>query len=156
MESNLFQAIRLKDDTQYSKLIETVNINVVDDDGQSLLHEAIAHYNNGAAIDLINRGINVNIADNNGQVPLHFCALHKNPIVAAALLRNGADVNVKDIHLNNPLWTAVFNARGQYELVKLLLENGADPASKNRAGRSPLDFASQIDDKFLVSLLLPS
>lgn len=52
------------------------------------------------------------------------------------------------------LWTAVFNAKGKYNIVKILKESGADSFSKNEAGRSPLDFAIQINDKDLCQILV--
>lgn len=153
MESNLFQAIRLKDISTYKNLIGKVDINLIDEDGQNLLHEAISHDNTDVAIDLIDRGINLNTTDINGQTPLHFSAQYNNLKVASEIIRKGGDINIKDIHGNNPLWTAVFNARGKYEFVRLLMKHGANTTTKNKAGRSALDFASQIKDDTLIAIL---
>ena len=47
----------------------------------------------------------------------------------------------------------MFNARGDYELVKILIDSGAKPNLKNNAGKSPLDFAKTINNDQLTRLL---
>ena len=54
---------------------------------------------------------------------------------------------------NTPLWTAVFNANGNYELVELLLKHGANPNSVNNADNTPLKFAETIQDEELIKKL---
>jgi ankyrin repeat protein len=60
---------------------------------------------------------------------------------------------LRDEHGNTPLWTAVFNAKGDYVIVEQLIQASANPNSQNRHGRSPLDFARQIKDRDLISIL---
>ena len=60
------------------------------------------------------------------------------------LLAAGADPNKADKELGNtPLMLAatLSNVHGP-EIAKLLLDNGADPSKKNKAGKSPFDVAS--------------
>lgn len=52
---------------------------------------------------------------------LHFAAEYGNVKLASELLKLGIKVDTKNDHGNTPLWVAVFNARGIYELVDLLL-----------------------------------
>jgi len=53
-------------------------------------------------------------------------------------------VDPQDSHGNTPLSTAVFNSRGNGELIKLLREHGADPYLKNNHGVSPLGLSRNI------------
>ncbi|MCK6649162.1 MAG: ankyrin repeat domain-containing protein [Bacteroidia bacterium] len=84
---------------------------------------------------------------------MHFTAVFNDQLVASEIIHNGGNLEIADNYGNTPLWTAVFNARGNYELVRLFLKNGANSLHKNNAGRSPLDFALQIKDEILVKLL---
>ncbi|CAN7937862.1 unnamed protein product [Ixodes hexagonus] len=58
-------------------------------------------------------------------------------------LQHGASVNVSDLWRFTPLHEAT--AKGKYDIVKLLLEHGADAAKKNRDGNTPLDLVREGD-----------
>ncbi len=96
---------------------------------------------------------NVNVSDKNGMTLLHFCSEYNRKSMAKRLIDKGAELNLTDKNGNSPLWKAVFNARGDYELVKILIDSGANPNSKNNADKSPLDFAKTIKDDQLIKLL---
>lgn len=151
--SDVFQAVRRDERKLFHAIISQIDINVLNDRGQNLLHEAIACDNQELAEELVTRGVNINHQDENGQIPLHFAAHHHNAAIAELILKQKGRLDVEDKYGNQPLWTAVFDARGDYRMVKLFLGNGADPLHKNSAGRSPVDFAVQIKDQSLVSLL---
>jgi ankyrin repeat protein len=53
------------------------------------------------------------------------------------LLKYGAEVNVQANNQDSPLHDAAEN--NHYDVVKLLLNNGADPFVKNAYDRTPLD-----------------
>lgn len=149
----LFNAVR-------NESIDTINLhalkdnlNLINEFGQNLLHEAIAHGNDEVSIALIELGIDLNHQDSKGQASLHYAAARNQAEVVARILTQGGDVTVTDSFGNQPLWTAVFNARGNYRTVSALLAHGADTAHRNKAGRSPLDFAQQIQDTELILLL---
>jgi uncharacterized protein len=73
--------------------------------------------------------------------------------LSKAIINSGAILELMDNYGNTPLWYAVFNARGNYEYVELLMQNKANPNSLNNAGRSPIMFASQIMDQRLIEIL---
>lgn len=102
---------------------------------------------------LINKGANVNHQDKIGYSSLHFCGQEQNIEVAKILLENGADPNILDEHDNSPLWTALFNSKGKFDLVRLLRLKGADPNPKNKHGRSPNDLAISIYTKEIDELI---
>lgn len=150
---NAFDAVRANRQADLLSALDGAPLNSTNEFGQNLLQEAIAYRRPGLARLLVDRGIDVDNQDHNGQTPLHFLASHPDLELASRLLAAGADPNRTDKHGNGALWAAVFNARGEYDLVALLLRFGADPRQRNRAGRSPLDFATQIGDRELRTLL---
>jgi len=152
-EIDLFQAIRQNDTDFFYSHIDNIDVNQIDEDGQNLLHEAVAYSRNQLAKDLIARNINVNHKDVNSQTPLHYAANNKEIELARLILNNGGDLNIEDKYGNQPLWTAVFNAKGDYEMVKQFMGFNPDINHKNKAGKSPLDFAQQINDQELISIL---
>jgi ankyrin repeat protein len=95
----------------------------------------------------------VNVSDKNEMTLLHFCSEYNRISMAKSLIEKGAELNLMDSHGNSPLWKAVFNARGNYELVQVLVDAGANTNSKNNADKSPLDFAKTIKDDQLIELL---
>ncbi len=102
---------------------------------------------------LLENDAGINVQDRNGYTALHFAVQEKHTKVIDKLLKYGADVALTDSFGNAPLWRAVFDAHGNYEIVQLLLRNGADPHMKNDSDRSPMDFAQTIQDSDLVALL---
>ena len=150
---SLFRAIRLNDKDGFYSEVDKVNINQVNEDGQNMLHEAVAYNNFPFAKALIKRNIDVNHRDVKARTPLHYAANHRVLDIAELILNSGGSLNIEDDYGNQPIWTAVFNARGNYEIVKCFLKFKPDIRHKNRAGRSPLDFANQINDQVLVNIL---
>ncbi len=152
---DIFQAIRRNEPISVAVLEDLPDINVKNVDGQGLLHTAIAYGNHSLIAPLMKTGIDVNATDRNGQTPLHFAAAHKDLIAAEQLLCGGGEVAIEDKHGNTALWTAVFNARGKYDVVGVFMRYGGQRLSrkKNRHGKSPLDFARQIGDSQLAVML---
>jgi uncharacterized protein len=153
MPVDIFQAVRLDDRESFRSGIDGTSINVTNEFGQNLLHEAAGWGNVVLGEELIARGVNVNHQDSIGQTPLHYAAEHKYLRIAEGILRAGGKLNISDRYGNQPLWTAVFNARGDYRLVMLVCKSGANPVHQNKAGKSPLDFARQIKDAALIAIL---
>ncbi|KAI5748310.1 hypothetical protein M8J77_024149 [Diaphorina citri] len=59
------------------------------------------------------------------------------------LVKHGANVNVADLWKFTPLHEAA--AKGKADIVRLLLQHGADPSKKNRDGATPLDLVREGD-----------
>lgn len=153
-KNSIFSIVKNGQHEQYLNLITSVDINCQNEYGQNLLQEAIESGMNEIAIDLVNRNIDISHQDSKGFSPLHYCAQYSNIRIATLLLKNNAMVNIEDTYGNSPLWTAVFNARGDYQMVKLFVKYGADAQNKNNVDRSPVDFARQIEDSDMVKILL--
>lgn len=116
----------------------------VDEYGRTPLHYAASDGDLSTLVSLLDSGADIDAQDDNGWTALHFAAQSNHCTVGAGLLKRNANPNLLDSHGNGPLWVAVMNARGSYELVRNLLEAGANPDQKNRHGRSPRDMANTI------------
>ena len=153
-ENEIFSIVRNGLYDQYLKLITNIDINSQNEYGQNLLQEAIEANKDKIAIDLVNKRIDINHQDDKGFSSLHYCAQFSNINIAELLLKNNANINIVDSYGNNPLWTAVFNTCEDYQMVRLFMKYGADAHHKNKANRSPIDFAQQIEDVDMVKILL--
>ena len=98
------------------------------------------------ALELIRSDIDLEQADGMGFTYLHFAAQFENPIIVKALLENGANANAETLLGASSLQFAVARCKNyaperSYEVIKLLLEAGADPDKKSRDGYSVRDLA---------------
>jgi len=136
-----------------SKFLQS-DINKKSDTGSSLLHLAIAGRNFGVAEFLLENGIDVNMTNIEGQTALHYITDFPNMEIAKKILEQGADINIRDKFGNNALWSAVLECKGKYyDMVELFMQYKPDVLTKNKAGRSPLDFATQVGNDKLIALL---
>lgn len=149
---DIFSIIRYGTNEEFFEAMADTDLNIVEY-GQNLLQESIACNKIDIATNLIKRGIDLDFQDNKGMTALHYCACYGDISTAYLLIQYGAKIDIADDFGNQSLWYAVFKAQGKDDLVKLLVENGADCGHKNNAGRSPLDFAKQIADIELIDLL---
>lgn len=69
--------------------------------------------------------------------------------MAHVLIKNGAKVNVADHDGKTPLMNATLN--GHTDLVKELVENGADINVKNKYGKCSIDMAKSFDRRKILS-----
>lgn len=157
MNDKIFQAIRLGENIVFEKLLSTTDINTLNESKQNLLQHAISYKNTKASTLLIDKAINLNHQDDRGYSALHYCSLYKDVDTCNKILRNiNVLVNIKDAHGNSPLWTAVLNSKETYDIVNLLVRHGGNPYSVNNVGKSPFDFAKQINDLNLMKVLDPN
>lgn len=88
---------------------------------------------------LIERGAEVNKP---GWTPLHYAATHAGPVapdMTRLLLEHHAYIDAESPNGSTPLMMAAHY--GNTTVVKLLLEEGADPLLKNQIGLTAIDFA---------------
>src|SRR5262249_11389801 len=89
-----------------------------------------------------------------GWRPLHFAAFGGKTDVAKLLLAKGAvlDERAKNKFENTALQTGLLC--GEAEVVKLLLDKGADPNVRQNEGFAPMHIAAELGRTDLVELLL--
>ena len=116
----------------------------VDRYGRTALHYAAAENNTVDVQEILARSVDVNAKDDNDWTALHFAAQSNSFEVARLLIDAGAEVDPTDSFGNTPLSTAVFNYRGNGDLIMLLREKKADPYRENQHGQSPLALARLI------------
>jgi len=90
---------------------------------------------------------------NDGQTLLHVAAHSCQKEIVALLIKRGANVDGnKAMNNTTPLiWAACF---GSLDVVKLLVEAGADTEAKTDTGTTALAFATQRDHFHVVQYLL--
>lgn len=152
---SIYKIIEEKDFKSYQEIIENINIDLLNESNQNLLHFAISRGNIEVSHDLIRRGININAQDFKGQTPLHFAAGYNNFVIAKDLVDNGAIIDIRDNYGNTALWTAVFNGQRikYYDVILLLVKSNANVNNVNNANKTPLDFAKQVGYDDLIQIL---
>jgi len=104
--------------------------------------------------ELADAGTDIRMKSPDGFTPLHLAAFFGQTATAAALLGRGAPADIvseNDLGVH-PLNSAV--AGGHSEIVRLLLEHGADPDAPDRAGYTPLHASAENDDLESTRLLI--
>lgn len=139
--NNLFLAIEQSDLQSVKNYLSDQSIDVEDNYKRTALLNASFSGESTILNWLINQGANLSHQDVNGYTALHFCAQEGHIDCAKLLLNNSADPNILDAHGNSPAWVAVMNWDGgkNFDLLKLLVEHGADLQLKNAAGRSVME-----------------
>ena len=145
--------------TRDLKILETFDssdLNLVDEDGRTpLMHAVLAENADNKIVNmLIERGADVNAEDAvRNWTALQFAAQIQRDDIVKTLLENGASVDPVDTFGNSPLWVAVMNASSTLDVVRLLVQRGADPNRKNQAGVAPIDIAKQSGRNDILAVL---
>lgn len=124
-----------------------------DPGGGTPINHAVIEGDADLLLELLKRGASVNASDAQGWTALHFAADGHRVREGHLLIEYGAPVDAPDHHGNTPLWRAVFAAKGNVEMIQLLLANGADKTRKNKHGVSPLELSETIGNYDVVQSL---
>ena len=119
---------------------ELVDVNCTDSKNWTPLHSAANKGHIATIRCLIEKGADINKLISMGRNALHLCSFYgQYTKIAKILLEHEIDFKVHD----NEGWTSLHLAaqEGKHEIVKQLLDKGADPSSKARNGQVPLHLA---------------
>ena len=103
---------------------------------------------------LITEGADINAANIYGETLLHVAVDLYRPVIVQLLLEAGAAVDIQTRTGDTPLWRAVNNARGRGEIIKRLIDAGANPYRRNLKGASPIDVAREAGNQGMQHLLI--
>ncbi|MBR0238010.1 MAG: ankyrin repeat domain-containing protein [Thermoguttaceae bacterium] len=103
---------------------------------------------------LLDLGTNPNIHLDNKRTPLHVAVINKHISCVSILIKAGAKVDALDNTNSTPLLYCVLLCRDS-QIVKVLLEAGADPSIRNVHNQSALSIAKKRKNKELYELLKP-
>jgi ankyrin repeat protein len=127
------------------------NINPVSKDNDTPLLRALhmrkgLDYTENKALfaELLKHGADINARNANQGTPIHIAVIHYCFDISKDFIIEGAEVNLQNNEGNTPLHFAVGLS---LEKVKLLLQRGADPTIKNKAGFTPLFLAAKSGHK---------
>lgn len=136
----LRQAIQAGNQARIASLLQgTIEVNRVDEDGRTLLHDA-AQMNALAVVRvMLERGADVNKQDAQGITPLHLAARSGHAEVVSVLLKHNVDIDARDEFAQTPLFEAAEN--GQESIVALLLQAGANVQAVDQRGVTPFHLA---------------
>lgn len=113
-----------------------------DEEGLTVLHQAVMASDVRAAKALLGLGADVN-ATAEGVAPLHWAALWGSRELVEVLLAAGAELHQRDEQGFTPLHMAAMS--GNPPVAQLLLERGARPWAEDNDGRTPLHVAANGD-----------
>ena len=137
------------------------DIDAINTAGYTPLHLAVRRPDNEKAIELLlQQRADVNIPDPTGRNALLVSVGSHQKEYIALLVSNGIDINSQDNDGNTALHYPLFNVLENKlylplskEIVKILMEEGADPHIRNKGGKSPTDLAVESGENELINLL---
>ncbi len=147
--SNIYE-----DDKNVDTLLEYgANINIGDEQGFTILMEAVQNDDVAMVRKLLEKGADVNIQTTNfwGGTALMIAAEKGNEEIVRLLLKYGADINIRDNYKETALVLAV--KKGYENIVRLLLEQGADVEGKSFYRETVLDCAKKKGNQQIIELL---
>ncbi|HEY9301636.1 MAG TPA: ankyrin repeat domain-containing protein [Phormidium sp.] len=129
-----------------------LDINAIDQSGNTPLHLAVDRGSQDIAELLIANGARVNARNANGQTPLYRAIAIGHNEIAALLINNGTDVNNIDGSGTTPLHKAAHY--GTVKILKLLIAKGAEINIQDNQRKTPLDIAVDLKLQDTVALLI--
>ena len=145
LTKELQEAVLLGNLSSTKSLIKNgCNVDGKDKYGRTIIYDAITKGFQDIVLELCLAHTDINNQDKKGKTPLHFVSIYNQFEIAKILIQFGADVNLKDENGNSPIFDAIFNSKGNPEIIILLKENNADYLTPNNYGISPKELADSI------------
>lgn len=109
---------------------------------------------------LILAGADVHETDKNGVTPLHHAVRFRSPTAVDALLKHGALVNQKCKRSGSTALHRAVTSTGApgtagkreeaKQIIAILMQHGADPALKNKLGKTPADYLEDEESRSIL------
>lgn len=152
VKDQIFDAAEnLRIDVVEKALKQGVNVNVTNNNNETLLHVAAKRGDGVLVRILIEMSADLNRQDIDGNTALNIACWNRRKFVIKKLLENGANVNVRNNENVSPLYNACW--RGDHKSVDALLEKGAE-VEVNCLGKTPLLVACSFGWGEVISTLL--
>lgn len=152
-QQKLCEVIRMQDIARLMKILQPQDVDLILEDGRSLLHYAVEMANEEAVKFLLLNNANPNAADTRGSTALHLAAEKRLRSIAEVLLsRKTTNPNAEDEDLYTPLHFAALN--GDDDIARLLLDRNASVNEPDFEGRTPAHVACQHGQETVVRVLL--
>ncbi|ABD45931.1 ankyrin repeat domain-containing protein [Neorickettsia sennetsu] len=135
---------------------------MVDSNGDMILHIACNAGNVKAVLAALESGADLNARNESaGDTPLHIAMRRGNVVIIMHLLNNGASVTEKNFSGNTPIHEAVIS-KVEKKILKRVVESfvSTEASSEhssllNKAGKTPMDIATEMNDSEIISTLMP-
>ena len=115
-----------------------ININHINENGRTPIHEAIISGSEAAVYSLIQKSIQISVVDSSGRTPLMYAAEGQNGGIVKALVQAGAKSDTPSQNSESPLHIAAKNAEGGLRILRLLLRPGTNILVEDQNGLVPL------------------
>jgi ankyrin repeat protein len=148
------EALKKSDYLQVKNLLQNgEDVNSANDAGESVLMYAIrSHCDLNLIMLLIESGADIFALDDEGVSVFDMAVTYSNIAMVRYILDKGIDVNKTQRKSGfTPLMCAA--CYGRNEVVKILLESGADKDATDAKGLSATDFARKMNKKSILKLL---
>lgn len=148
----LLTAIKNNDTVQVNLLLKKgADISIVDNDSDNVLMYAALYSTKDCMKQLLQKGANVNARNKLGETAILWCSndIDKTKL----LLEHKADVNIKTT-IGNTAFLAACVGSAQTEILKLMLQHGADPLAVNNRKENSLMRVATYGDTSLARLLI--
>ncbi len=120
---------------------------------EACVTQLAAYLNDAFVIKFYKEGFNlVNKQDRLQRTPLHYAALRNHADAVKALLKRGANPNLADIGQDTPLHDALIGDVDP-ELIRSLLNSGANPKLLNDQGFSAFDLANRTNNHAIIQMI---
>ena len=126
--------------------------NARDSRGDTPLMKAVGRGDSGLVTLLLDHGAGIDRADSAGSTPLMFSCILFNTPMMKLLIDRGADVDAVDNNGNTAVIHVATTAAAP-EQIEMLLRHGAKARTKDKSGRTALDYAKRYAGPEALSIL---